>query len=209
MLDILYFGTQESHILQHLYSLFPSLSSKQWEWDEEVIQQRSVSYDVAELLTRRMLRLPTSSMKSLQIISIFGSEVTLQVLDIIRDVCGITDITTELDHPASEGLIKIDEEACRFVHDLIEHSVRVGIKPDDKQSMLKEVSEKLLLKTSDDRHDDILFIIVGLVNSMDVGGASVVDRLNYANLNLRAGEKVSHLGYMLPSYINNVVYSLT
>lgn len=167
-----------------------SLSSKKWEWDEDVIQGRTISDGVAELLTRRLLRLPSESVASLRVLSIFGTAVPIHVLEHVRDVCGITDIIAELDLPTREGLIKVSKKTCRFVHDMIQHSVQMGIEPDERVGMLKEISQTLLRRTSEDRPDVTLFILVGLVNSLGAQGVTYGDRLRYANLNLIAGEKV-------------------
>jgi len=169
-----------------------SLSSRKWQWDEDLIQARTVSDGVAEILTRRLLRLPESVLTALRVLSIFGSEVPMQVLSHVRDVCGIPDIIAELERPTKEGLIQrtTGGDAVGFVHDMIHHAVDIGINPEARTSMLKEISETLLVRTSEDRADAISFILVDLINRVGPSGAlSPVDRICYANLNLVAGEK--------------------
>lgn len=165
---------------------------RKWEWDEGLIRARTVSDNVAELLTRRLLRLPVRVLKALRVMSIFGSKVPIQVLTHICDVCGCSDIIAELDQAVNEGLIKKTADTLNFafVHDMIQQSVCMGIKPDESVSMLKEISQTLHARTSDGRTDDILFILVDLINRVGPEGACKTERFGYANLNLTAGEKV-------------------
>lgn len=171
-----------------------SLTSRKWEWDEEMIEARTISDGVAELLTRRLLRLPRIVLSALRVVSIIGSHVSLEVLAHINAVCGISDITKVLDKAIGEGLIKKTEDSCSFVHDMIQHSVESGIAPEERAHMLTEISETLIAKTSEYRSDAVLFIIADLINRLGPEGASTdVDRMSHANLNLIAGEKVSAL----------------
>ncbi|KAL7548735.1 hypothetical protein ACHAWF_012024, partial [Thalassiosira exigua] len=141
-------------------------------------------------LTRRLHRLPAESVIALQVLSIFGSQVPMHVLVHVRDVCGIANIVAELDLPSREGLVKISAETCSFVHDMIQHAVRVGIGPDEGTGMLREVSRTLLSRRADGRRPDAeLFILVDLINRLGPDEATPVDCIRYASLNLLAGEK--------------------
>lgn len=87
-----------------------SLSSRKWEWDEDVIAARTISDGVAELLTRRLLRLPEKALQVLRVLSIFGTSVEMEVLSHISDFCG-TDRN-------------IIDELCKYAH-LEPHEMRV------------------------------------------------------------------------------------
>ena len=104
-----------------------SLTSRKWEWDEEMIEARTVSDGAAELLTRKLLRLPRSVLSALCVVSIFGSQVSLEDLAHINAVCGILNIIKVLDNAIGEGLLKKTEDCCSFVHDMIQHSVESGM----------------------------------------------------------------------------------
>lgn len=155
-----------------------------------MIEARTISDGVAELLTRKLLRLPASALSALRVLSMFGSESSIEVLTLVRDTCGNSDIIAELDRPMSEGLIKKTTESCTFVHDMIQQTVYSCIKPEEMSTMLKEISETLLVRTGDGRTDAVLFIIVDLINRLGPQGASAMDSMRYASLNLSAGEKV-------------------
>ena len=61
-----------------------SFSERSWEWDEELIESRTISDGVAEILTRRLLRLPKDQLMGLVMLSCFGSDVSFEVLALVR-----------------------------------------------------------------------------------------------------------------------------
>ena len=171
--------------------MFFSLTSRKWEWDYDLIRDRTISDGVAEILTRRLRRLPDDLFTALQVLSIFGSEVPMEVLSLVRDVCGIDDIVVELDCAKRENLVKGSTGSLIFVHDMIQHAVHESIDPETRSSMLKEIIDTLLVRTSEDRADAILFILVDLINRGGPDGvSSTLESAQFANLNLMAGEKV-------------------
>lgn len=167
-----------------------SLSSRKWEWDEDLIQNRTISDGVADLLTRKLLRLPKDVLSALHVMSCFGSEVSLSILKLVNDVCGNTNVIANLNHATNEGLTKKTNKSCSFVHDMIQQAVHRGIKPDVRVSMLKEIAETLLIRSADERGDSVLFILVDLINRVGPDRTTdVEERIQYASLNLIAGEK--------------------
>lgn len=167
-----------------------SFSGKKWEWDDDAIVARTISDGVAEILTRRLLRLPKSVVSALRVVSTFGSSASMQVLTLLRGVCGNSDILKELDRAVGEGLVQKDSLTCSFPHDLIQHAVQTSITADERTSMLQEIADALLSRTAEDRADDILFVLVGLINRLGPENSRSTDHVRYALLNLRAGEKV-------------------
>ena len=77
--------------------------------------------------------MPESVLTALRVLSIFGTEVPMRVLGHVRDVCGVPDIIAELDRSTREGLIQktTGGDAVVFVHDMIQHAVEMGIKPEE------------------------------------------------------------------------------
>lgn len=142
------------------------------------------------MLTRRFLRLPPENVKALQVVSIFGSQASMQVLAHLSNVYGIMDVMSALDLAERECLVTISADVCAFVHDMIHHSVQASIKSEEKQIILNEVSQALLARTSDVRTDGELYIVVDLMNRIGPEGRMDADRIQCANLNLLAGEKV-------------------
>eukprot|EP00984_Skeletonema_dohrnii_P033498 scaffold30311_cov144-Skeletonema_dohrnii-CCMP3373.AAC.1 len=71
-----------------------------WEWDEELIESRTISDGVAEILTRKLLRLSEDQLSGIVMLSCFGSEVSLEVLALVRSSGGNSDIMNTLDYLA-------------------------------------------------------------------------------------------------------------
>jgi predicted ATPase len=99
------------------------------------------------------------------------------------------DIIAQLEEPAKEGLIKMTEDTCSFVHDMIQQTVLQSINADEETRTLMELLGTLLARTEADREDSILFIAVDLINRVNPEGVPTDDRIRFANLLLIAGEK--------------------
>ncbi|KAL7471269.1 hypothetical protein ACHAXS_011577 [Conticribra weissflogii] len=181
-----------------------NLSSRQWEWDEEAIANRTISDGVAELLARRLHRLPKQVLSSLRLMSCFGSRVTFDVLSRVKHSCGIEDIIASLDEATNEGLVKKMRKSFVFVHDIILESIRNGIKFDDQISMSKKLINDLLaaLDGQNDK-DPTIFIIVDLINRVGrKGTTSVQKREQFAKLYLKAAE----LSINTPDFASAAMY---
>jgi predicted ATPase len=173
-----------------------SLSRHKWHWDEELIQVRTVSDNVAKLLTRKLLRLSKHVLSSLSILSCFGSEVLENVLIHVRDACGNPDVIFGLECAAAEGLVEKTKGSYRFSHDMIQKAVDDYIEPNGRQKMLLELAETLLKRTGEDRDDTVLFIISDFVNRVGPNPSFITSaekRARYAALNLRAAEKAANV----------------
>ena len=167
-----------------------SLPRQKWNWDEELIQVKTVSDNVAMLLTRKLLRLSKHVLSSLRIMSCFGAEVQDNVLVHVRDACDNPDIIIGLECAAAEGLVEKTKRSFRFSHDMIQQTVHDCIEPNDRQQMLIELADTLWKKTGGGRDDSVLFIIAHFVNRVGPSFiTSAEKRARYASLNLRAGEK--------------------
>jgi predicted ATPase len=167
-----------------------SFSERIWEWDTDLIESRTISDGVAEILTRKLLRLPKDQLSGLVVLSCFGSEVSLEVLALVKSSCGYTDIMESLDCVAQAGLVQRNDEKYSFVHDMILHAARETVDETERIIMMKELLQTLVVKTSEYRDDTILFIIVDLISR--VGPDNIHDsenRLRFAQLNLTAATK--------------------
>jgi predicted ATPase len=136
------------------------------------------------------LRLPKDQLSGLVVLSCFGSEVSLEVLALVKSSCGYTDIMESLDCVAQAGLVQRNDEKYSFVHDMILHAARETVDETERIIMMKELLQTLVVKTSEYRDDTILFIIVDLISR--VGPDNIHDsenRLRFAQLNLTAATK--------------------
>ncbi|KAL7550550.1 hypothetical protein ACHAWF_013773, partial [Thalassiosira exigua] len=178
-----------------------SFSRCEWQFDEEVIELRTVSDGVADILARRLQRLPQDVLSGLRVMSCFGSEVNAEVLIHVKNICGVSDIMGALDCATKESLLikkqKPDDVSYSFVHDMIRDTVYHGIEKDARLQILKEVADALIAKTSEDRSDSILYTVVDFINR--AGRAFTQDsekRDLSSKFNLLAGEKA------LPDFVS-------
>ena len=170
-----------------------SFSQNMWEWDEELIESRTISDGVAEILIKKLLRLPKEQQTGLMMMSCFGSEVSLEVLALVKDSCGNSDLIESLDSSTKAGFLKRTDEKYSFVHDMCVQAAREIGTEFERMAMQKELIMNLVAKTSGCRDDAVLFIIVDLISR--VGPDRIHDaatRLLYAELNLIAATKATH-----------------
>eukprot|EP00985_Skeletonema_marinoi_P025868 scaffold19435_cov73-Skeletonema_marinoi.AAC.3 len=163
----------------------------EWEWDEELIESRAISDGVAEILTRKLLRLTKDQLSGLVMLSCFGSEVSLEVLALVRSSCGNSDIMNTLESAAQARFVERSDEKYRFVHDMILHAAQEAVDENEHMVIMKELLQALLPYGYSD--DTILFIVVDLISR--VGAERVHDsetRLLYAQLNLTAAKKATN-----------------
>ncbi len=167
-----------------------SFSEKLWDWDEEFIESRTISDGVAEILTRKLLRLPKIQLMGLVMLSCFGSDVSLEVLTLVKDFRGSSDIMNTLDSLTQARFVERTDEKYRFVHDMILHAAQHAVNEDERTIIMKKLLQALLPHGY--RDDTILFIVVNLISR--VGANKVHDfetRLLYAELNLTAAKKAT------------------
>lgn len=175
-----------------------SFSQRRWEWNEELIESRTIADGVAEILIRKLMRLPKDQLLGLMMLSCFGSEVSFEVLDLVKSWVTHAyegkshenlDIMQSLDAVAQAGLVKHTDEKYFFVHDMILNAAR-SIDENERMIMMKGLLHTLVSRTSGHCDDSILFIIVDLISR--IGQNKIHDaesRLLYANLNLTAATK--------------------
>eukprot|EP00984_Skeletonema_dohrnii_P003488 scaffold1177_cov117-Skeletonema_dohrnii-CCMP3373.AAC.4 len=168
-----------------------SFSEKTWEWDEELIESRTISDGVAEILTRKLLRLSEDQLSGIVMLSCFGSKVSLEVLALVRSSGGNLDIMNTLDYLAKARFVERSDEKYRFVHDMILHAAQGAVDENERMIIMEELLQALLPHGYSD--DTILFIVVDLISR--VGADRVHDsetRLLYAQLNLTAAKKATN-----------------
>ena len=173
-----------------------SLSKHKWQFDLELIELKTVSDGVVDLLAKRLEGLPGNTLKGLQIMSCLGSEVSPSTLFLLENMC--SDISGGLDTAVDKLLLKKNSNGSYcFVHDMIKQTVSQGLEQNDRVRMLKDIADTLIEKTTSERTDTVLFTIVDLIKR--VGARNVPsndDRALYAQLNLSASE----MAIKIPDY---------
>ena len=167
-----------------------SFSGRLWDWDEELIESRTISDGVAEILTRKLSRLPKDQLLGLVMLSCFGSDVSFEVLTLIKSFHGNSDIMNSLDCVAQARFVERTDEKYRFVHDMILHAAQQAVDEKERTAIMKELMQALVPHGYSD--DTILFIVVNLISRVDANNVHDSEtRLLYAQLNLTAAKKAT------------------
>ena len=162
-----------------------------WEWDVDIIDLKGISSNVAELLSSKLSTLPPDILKSLQVLSCFGSHVDVEVLEAVKCYDGSpgTALMPSLLSAQNEGLIEKAGPTYTFTHDVIQKAA-YGLIPESERMLFlqKLVSCLIPLCTQAGGSDNLLFVTVDLIDRIGSGAISGDPKL-YAQLNLEAGEK--------------------
>ena len=162
-----------------------------WEWDVDAIDLKGISSNVAELLSSKLSTLPLDFLKSLQVLSCFGSHVDVEVLEAVKCYDGSpgTSLMPSLLSAQNEGLIEKAGPTYTFTHDVIQQAAYSLIPESERMQFLQKLVSCLIpLCMEAGRSDNLLFVTVDLIDRIGSDAISGDPKL-YAQLNLEAGEK--------------------
>jgi diguanylate cyclase (GGDEF)-like protein len=173
-----------------------------WDGDLAAIEQAAYTDNVVELLLEKIRRLPAAAQRLLQLAASIGNRFTLDTLALAVDsVAWHTqqDLWPALDagliQPLDERYKYIDADAgdtgvaYRFLHDRVQQAAYLLLDADARAASHLRIGRLLLRHATAQQQDDRLFEIVEQLNT---GRALIVDageRVQLAELNLRAGGK--------------------
>ncbi|KAL7518412.1 hypothetical protein ACHAWX_003243, partial [Stephanocyclus meneghinianus] len=170
-----------------------------WEWNADAIRCRPIAKGFAELLSRKLERLPLNVSKCLQTLSCFASRIDLQVVDALKDYdpSENTDVDLAIDVAKREFLGDISESTFAFSHELIQKAAFDLIPMVDRIPLLLGLVACLITKCSSDTSDTdvFLFATVDLMNRIDSNFVfnSPQDSQLFAEYNLMAGKRLIEL----------------
>ncbi|KAL7427037.1 hypothetical protein ACHAXH_001319 [Discostella pseudostelligera] len=164
-----------------------------WEWDEDSIDIFPITESVAELFALKLRRLPKDILLGLQIVSIFGTQVDQQIVDLVKNYDGedSVDLSAALNVAQIEGLIERAANFISFAHDLIQKATVDSICEDDRVPLLRKLISALIKEASATNSlDSVLFVVVDLINRIGCNLISCQrERALFAELNWRAASK--------------------
>eukprot|EP00984_Skeletonema_dohrnii_P014974 scaffold6412_cov147-Skeletonema_dohrnii-CCMP3373.AAC.1 len=186
--------------------LFPSLSRRRWEWDNEKIMSQKLPDDVAVFFTQSIADLPSNVRISLFHISCFGASVEIAFVATLEVALEMRGLFDNLDIAVDEGLLEKKDGQIRFSHDRIQEAAYNAV-PADERCLFHHVCGMTLASYSTSESDDN--ILLAAVNQINLGGPAAIQDTsqssNIATINLRAGQKamvMSDFGAAY-SYFNN------
>ncbi|MCP4353269.1 MAG: AAA family ATPase [Desulfobacterales bacterium] len=193
------------------------MSTRQWTWDTEKIQQMGISDNVVDLMVSKINKLLFSSQNLLILSSCLGNQFDLYTLSVISGL-SFRDTVLGLWSAVQEGLIvpldesyryfqwsheeegSADPEAVifRFSHDRIHEAAYSQLSEDRKKEIHLKTGRILLENITEENRDErISDLIFDLVSHLNMGSdliASQKERDDLGRLNLIAGRKAKASG---------------
>ncbi|KAL7539509.1 hypothetical protein ACHAXR_009352 [Thalassiosira sp. AJA248-18] len=195
------FLTQTMKSLVDEKSISYSLVKKRWVWDVSKVKATSIDDSVANLMTRKLMRLPEDTQKALKLASCFGLRVGESSLRILLAYEEFRDIFSHLNNAQQEGILEWDGQCYRFAHDMIQQAAYELMTPEERGKQHFSIGIQLVthlnLSSSTDSciFNPVSFTAADQIN-IAKSSAFAEDPLGeqsmhieFASLNLRAGER--------------------
>lgn len=193
-----------NQLLTSLYKeklIWINLKTGQWEWDLSRIQQKSITDNVVEFMSKKIQVLSSKTQETLRLASCIGNTFDINILAKINEST-IPKITQDLWEAIQEGLIlplnenyKFIEDnfniavPYRFLHDRVQQAVYTPINEKDKEKYHKKIALTLLNSLSEEEIENNLFQIANHINLGDLSKISQNEKKIYYEINFRAALK--------------------
>ncbi|CAJ1955731.1 unnamed protein product [Cylindrotheca closterium] len=168
-----------------------NLGTLEWGWDSSVIDQRTMSTaNVVDLVRSRMKKLPQSTQLLLQYAACLGQRIKFDILYYLWAKLDTPeeDLASLLAQLVKANFFeKVDNRTYRWVHDQVKETALMTGDAAEPAFQF-EVGCTLYHALDNDDLEDLLFEVTDLINTAKVGR-----RLEFAQLNLRAGEKAKKI----------------
>ena len=173
-----------------------------WEWELAAIQEADYTDNVVELLVDTIRRMPPATQRLLQLAASIGSRFTLDMLALVLE-CSPWEAQQVLWPSLEAGLIQpldggykyVDADASesgvgyQFLHDRVQQAAYLIVDPDMRALNHLRIGRLLLRQTPRERQDERLFEIVDQLNASRALIIDAGERVQLAQMNLRAGAK--------------------
>ena len=196
LVDLVYQKTQGNPFfaVQFLTSLhaedlltFDGLTSH-WRWDLEGIRTKSITDNVADLMSARLIRYKGDALATIKQFACLGNDASTSTL---ASLLGLTDAEVDiaLRDFVSAGLIHRIEMGYAFAHDGVREAAYSSIPDADRAAMHLRIGRALAAEAGQKELGDNIFEVVNQFNR----GSSLItewpERLRVAELNLIAAKR--------------------
>jgi len=191
-------------VAQNLISF--NVTVGRWEWDLDQIEQRQLTDNVVDLLTRKIKQLDEATQIILKLAACIGNRFDLKTLAIIAEKtptiaaqqlwpalqAGLVlplNTTYKLMELDIEGIADELEASYKFAHDRIQQATYSLIPKTERQQIHWQIGQVLLHNIPAEEHMEYIFDITNQLNQ----GKNFIDNEEIGNqlvqLNLKAGQK--------------------
>ena len=194
-----------------------NFSIMKWTWDDDTVNAKLATENVATVLVNKLRRLNTRTQNVVKVASCLGAKFSLSAVAAITDnvrqselmmissteqAAPLTEddddnttsaLSSSLHELQGEGLWEVDSgdsDICHFVHDKIQSAAFELIPLSTRDTFRREIGNMLLDKLDDNALEANLFEVVSLQNCAMNTLSNDKERKKLAKMNLRAGMKV-------------------
>jgi len=160
----------------------------QWTWDIERIESRGFTDNVADLMVRKLDRMPAGTREALQQLACMGSGAGFDDLQTILE-CSAQELHARLWEATRSGALLRAKETYRFLHDRVQEAAYSLIPVAERAAAHLRIGTLLADNLSQERLEQEIFEIV---NHLNIGADLIVStaaRERAAELNLIAGRR--------------------
>eukprot|EP00985_Skeletonema_marinoi_P023153 scaffold15186_cov80-Skeletonema_marinoi.AAC.1 len=193
-----------------------NFGAMKWTWDDDAVNSKIVTENVASVLVNKMNRLQEETQIMLMVASCLGANfrksVVVEVMKNIsqaemrgsmRSSSSVSLLSSDLSNSYTErayetsieefeeeGLCEVDDDECRFMHDQIQSAAFELISPEQRDSFRGRIGSILLRSLPPEELEASLFEVAGLLNC---AASNITDeeRDELAGMNLKAGIRAS------------------
>lgn len=166
--------------------------SRAWHWDLKQICALPVTDHMGDFMAAMVSTLGPGTMDLLKTASCLGSPFFIHLLEMVYSKSRPS-FPNALAPALHKGILIQDQDRLRFAHDLVRDSVYAMMPESEKKQQHLECGKKLLEMAPEEAMDDNLFITADQMNAAGSILSAPEDRVELAQLNLRAGQRKKDL----------------
>ena len=107
--------------------LYFSLADKRWRWEIDEVKFMSFDDDIANLVTKKIIRMPADVQRALTVASCFGARLEESSLRIMIECERFQDIIPRLEFATQEGMMGKEGQSFRFPHDMVQQAGELAL----------------------------------------------------------------------------------
>ncbi|OHD13034.1 MAG: hypothetical protein A2086_07510 [Spirochaetes bacterium GWD1_27_9] len=177
-----------NEFLKNLYDEKHIWYENGWEWDLSRIENAKITDNVVDFMIQMVQKFDERTQNILKIGSIIGMRFNLLEISEINGK-SIDEIFEGIKESINEGMIIKIEKEYRFAHDRVREAVYSLIKEKDRLEYHYKVGRIILSNTAKEKLEDRIFDIVEQLNNAISIMTDSKERIELAELNLKAGIK--------------------
>lgn len=165
-----------------------SVKSRQWMWDDMVLDFFDISEDVAEFIADGLQSLKPDIIDTLKVVSALGFQVDDAVIELLDSCQFVPGMKISLEMAMKEGILEKAGPIWAWSHDMLKEATYNLIPEADRKSLHKQIGVCLAASSEDVASKAAVCILsVDQINICQ-GTLNQLEKVLFARLNLAAGK---------------------